>query len=110
MLVPAFHFKILHDFVPVFNEHASFLVKKLQIAALKGKPVDIVPSVTACALDIICGKIRKTMKRENYVRQSSVCDLIPLYDIPKDFRFSLMLIKVLISRLKLKTMFREAVD
>lgn len=87
MLVPAFHFKILHDFVPVFNEHASFLVKKLQIAALKGKPVDIVPSVTACALDIICGKIRKTMKRENYVRQSSVCDLILLYDIPKDFRF-----------------------
>lgn len=56
MLVPAFHFKILHDFVPIFNEHAASLVKKLETPALEGKPVDVVPVVTACALDIICGE------------------------------------------------------
>lgn len=57
MLVPAFHFKILHDFIPVFNEQAAFLVKKLKRDAINGYPIDIVPEVTACALDIICGKL-----------------------------------------------------
>lgn len=72
MLVPAFHFKILHDFVPVFNEHASFLVKKLQTPALKGKEVDVVPVVTACALDIICGeRKREGSKTLNYRQLSS---------------------------------------
>lgn len=56
LLSPSFHFKILHDFVPVFNEQAAILVEKLKITALKKKTVDIVPEVTACALDIICGE------------------------------------------------------
>lgn len=54
MLVPAFHFKILFDFVPVFNEQGWIFVDKLRRIAKSGKPVDIVPIVTACTLDIIC--------------------------------------------------------
>ena len=56
MLVPAFHFKILHDFIPVFNEQADFLTKKLRPKAAAGEVVDIVPAITACALDVICGE------------------------------------------------------
>ncbi|KAI1303704.1 Cytochrome P450 4c3 [Halotydeus destructor] len=54
LLVPAFHFKILHDFVPVFNEQAAIMVDKLRDTAHRGWPIDITPVVTACALDIIC--------------------------------------------------------
>lgn len=57
MLVPAFHFKILHDFVPVFNEQGWIFVDKLRNIAKSGKSVDIVPIVTACTLDIICGQL-----------------------------------------------------
>lgn len=56
LLVPAFHFKILHDFVPVFNEQAAVMVNKLKDTARRGWPIDIVPVITACALDIICGE------------------------------------------------------
>ena len=55
MLIPAFHFKILHDFVPVFNEQGMTLAKKLSTIANQPNCVDIVPLVTACTLDIICG-------------------------------------------------------
>jgi hypothetical protein len=55
MLVPAFHFKILYDFVPVFNEQGWVFVDCLRDLARAGQPFDIVPVVTACTLDIICG-------------------------------------------------------
>ncbi|GFS48647.1 cytochrome P450 4V2 [Nephila pilipes] len=52
LLTPAFHFSILEEFLPVFQEQSSVLVSKLQ--ALTREPwVDIVPLMTACALDII---------------------------------------------------------
>lgn len=54
MLVPAFHFKILYDFVPVFNEQSWVFVDRLREIAKSGKAADIVPVVTACTLDIIC--------------------------------------------------------
>lgn len=59
LLVPAFHFKILHDFVPVFNEQALIMVQKLKEVSRKSKSFNIVPYVTACTLDIICGKCVK---------------------------------------------------
>lgn len=58
LLIPAFHFKILHDFIPVFNEQANILIQKLKLQSNTGKLIDLVPNVTACALDIICGKFR----------------------------------------------------
>ncbi|GFS48649.1 cytochrome P450 4C1 [Nephila pilipes] len=53
LLTPTFHFSILNEFLPVFQEQSSVLVSKLQ--ALAREPwIDIVPLMTACTLDIIC--------------------------------------------------------
>ncbi|KAG8226954.1 hypothetical protein J437_LFUL009505, partial [Ladona fulva] len=54
MLTPAFHFKILEEFVPVFAENSAALAGRLSTEALTGKPFDIVPIVSQCTLDIIC--------------------------------------------------------
>lgn len=56
LLIPAFHFKILHDFVPVFNEQADILVQKILRDNEDGAAADVVPLITACALDVICGE------------------------------------------------------
>lgn len=53
MITPAFHFKILEDFVEVFDKNSTILVEKLATS----KPtdaVDVYPLVTLTALDIIC--------------------------------------------------------
>jgi len=58
MLTPAFHFKILEDFVDIFNEQSRVLVRKLaacpQVTSQEG--FNIFPFVARCTLDIICGK------------------------------------------------------
>ncbi|KFM65253.1 Cytochrome P450 4V2, partial [Stegodyphus mimosarum] len=56
MLTPAFHFNILHDFLPVMNKESSILVEVLKKHATE-KYVEIVPLITKCSLDIICGTI-----------------------------------------------------
>lgn len=54
LLTPAFHFKILEDFVHVFNEQSAVLVGKLSEKV--GQEFDIFPYITLCTLDVICGK------------------------------------------------------
>ena len=58
MLTPAFHFKILEDFVDIFNEQSRVLVQKLincpQVTRQEG--FNIFPFIARCTLDIICGK------------------------------------------------------
>ena len=54
LLTPTFHFKILHDFVHVFNDQTRILLEKLNQHA-DGKPYNIFNDITLCALDIICG-------------------------------------------------------
>ncbi|XP_035221744.1 cytochrome P450 4V2-like [Stegodyphus dumicola] len=56
MLTPAFHFNILHDFLPVMNKESRILVEVLKKHAAE-KYVEIVPLITKCSLDIICGTI-----------------------------------------------------
>nr|XP_053639026.1 cytochrome P450 4c3-like isoform X2 [Cherax quadricarinatus]XP_053639084.1 cytochrome P450 4c3-like isoform X2 [Cherax quadricarinatus] len=56
LLTPAFHFKILEDFLEVFNNQGNKMVQKLKQKA-DGKPFDIFPFVTLCTLDVICGKL-----------------------------------------------------
>lgn len=54
-ITPAFHFKILEQFVEVFDRNSNILVEIIG----KNKPtdpVDVFPLVTLAALDIICGK------------------------------------------------------
>lgn len=54
VITPAFHFKILEQFVDVFDKHSAILVKNF--AKFKGQECDVFPLVTLCALDVICGK------------------------------------------------------
>ena len=53
-ITPAFHFKILEQFVEVFDRNSNILV---EIIKAKGpnEPVDVFPLITLAALDIICG-------------------------------------------------------
>ncbi|XP_049530223.1 cytochrome P450 4d2-like [Anopheles darlingi] len=50
-LTGAFHFKILDSYVPVFEEQADVLVRKLLATA--GEPVDIFPIAKLYTLDVI---------------------------------------------------------
>ncbi|OQR73364.1 cytochrome P450 4V2-like [Tropilaelaps mercedesae] len=54
MLTSAFHFRILEDFLPVINEQAEIFVRCLDLRV--DTNFDIVPMITKCTLDIICGK------------------------------------------------------
>ncbi|XP_074651940.1 cytochrome P450 4c3-like [Tubulanus polymorphus] len=54
LLTPTFHFKILEDFLTVFNEQAMILNEYLDMRADTGEIFDIYPLITRCALDIIC--------------------------------------------------------
>ena len=56
LLTPAFHFKILEDFVHVFNHHSKILIKQLDQAVQSNRDLNIYPFITRCTLDIICGK------------------------------------------------------
>ncbi|XP_069959767.1 cytochrome P450 4C1-like isoform X2 [Cherax quadricarinatus] len=53
LLTPAFHFKILEQFVDVFNKQSNKLVNKLQKKA-DGNPFNISTDITLCLLDAIC--------------------------------------------------------
>ncbi|XP_076453663.1 cytochrome P450 4V2-like [Babylonia areolata] len=53
MLTPTFHFRILHDFLEVFNQQSQVLVRKLQGHVQHG-PFNVFQDIALCALDIIC--------------------------------------------------------
>uniref|UniRef100_A0A194ALH3 Putative cytochrome P450 4V2 n=1 Tax=Pinctada fucata TaxID=50426 RepID=A0A194ALH3_PINFU len=53
LLTPSFHFKILNDFVGVFQDQAQTMVKRLDSMADRGT-FNIFSYITLCALDIIC--------------------------------------------------------
>lgn len=52
MITPAFHFKILEQFVEVFDRQCQIMIGKLNERA-DGSAVDIVGYITLMALDII---------------------------------------------------------
>ncbi len=59
LLTPAFHFKILDDFIDVFNNQSRILCDLLEEQCQsdsKSSEVDIYPFLTRCTLDIICGE------------------------------------------------------
>ena len=56
ILTPAFHFRILEDFLPIVNEQAHVLVAKVARMCSDGRcrSVDVLPLATLCTLDTIC--------------------------------------------------------
>lgn len=56
ILTPAFHFRILHDFLPIMNQEATKLIKKLNNRDLCGpnSVIDITQPIAMCTLDTIC--------------------------------------------------------
>ena len=57
VLTPAFHFKILQDFLPVMNEQADILVRKITTLHREGKTnpyPNLLELLTLCTLDTIC--------------------------------------------------------
>ncbi|XP_071439899.1 cytochrome P450 4c3 [Hetaerina americana] len=54
ILTPAFHFRILDDFIDVFWEQSQVLTARLEKEALEGKDFNLFPYITLCTLDIIC--------------------------------------------------------
>ncbi|XP_046655329.1 cytochrome P450 4c3-like [Daphnia pulicaria] len=71
LLTPAFHFKILEDFVHVFNEQSAVLVGKLSEKV--GQEFDIFPYITLCTLDVIC---ETTMGRHVDAQSKSDSDYV----------------------------------
>jgi len=55
LFTPAFHFKILEDFVEVFGSNDRILIEKLE-KHVNGPVFDICPYISLYTLDIICGK------------------------------------------------------
>ncbi|KAE8746742.1 Cytochrome P450 CYP4c [Frankliniella occidentalis] len=54
VLTPAFHFRILDDFIDVFREQAAVLADKMEALAGDPEGFNVFPLVTLCTLDIIC--------------------------------------------------------
>lgn len=56
LVTPTFHFKILDQFVEVFDRNSSIFVN--QLAKHMGKTVDVYPMITLCALVITLNDLR----------------------------------------------------
>lgn len=56
IITPTFHFKILEQFIEIFDQQSTVLVKKMYNKADGKTPINIYPEVSLAALDIITGK------------------------------------------------------
>lgn len=56
MFTPAFHFRILDDFTATINAQSLLLADIIAKESLKHDHLDVVPKVTLCTLDIVCGE------------------------------------------------------
>lgn len=57
IITPTFHFKILEEFMDIFDQQGNTFVDILHLFAKSGETFDVFPLVTLCALDVICGKL-----------------------------------------------------
>ncbi|KAL1459378.1 hypothetical protein WDU94_011365 [Cyamophila willieti] len=79
ILTPAFHFRILEDFVSVFQEQSTVLVDKMEREIGMGQIVNVFPYVTLCTLDIVC---ETAMGRKINAQEDSNSDYVKaVYEI-----------------------------
>uniref|UniRef100_A0A1B0FQR6 Cytochrome P450 n=1 Tax=Glossina morsitans morsitans TaxID=37546 RepID=A0A1B0FQR6_GLOMM len=83
IITPTFHFKILEQFIEIFDQQSTVLVKKMYNKADGKTPINIYPEVSLAALDIITETAMgvKVSAQENpnieYVRAlAHVCKII----------------------------------
>jgi cytochrome P450 len=57
LLTPAFHFKVLENFVDVFNRNGKILLENFS-RHVNGPEFDVTPYMTLCALDNMSGECR----------------------------------------------------
>lgn len=67
MLTPAFHFKILSTFKEPMEECCDILCSQLAKVADGEQSVDVFKYVTLFALDVICGRLRLTREKVQYL-------------------------------------------
>lgn len=72
ILTPAFHFKILDDFIDVFNEQSAVLARKLAVE-VGSEAFNLFPYVTLCTLDIVCGESHAVQGEVSPRYQLTVC-------------------------------------
>ncbi|XP_043651942.1 cytochrome P450 4c3 [Drosophila teissieri] len=72
ILTPAFHFKILDDFIDVFNEQSAVLARKLAVE-VGSEAFNLFPYVTLCTLDIVC---ETAMGRRIYAQSNSESEYV----------------------------------
>lgn len=70
ILTPTFHFKILEDFIDVFQEQSAVLVSKLTQEVDKEEGFNLFKYVTLCTLDIICGTFYCQFMMKNHTHFS----------------------------------------
>lgn len=58
IITPAFHFRILEQYVEIFDRQTQQLVRQLR-RACNGSPIELGHATHLCALDIISGKLRQ---------------------------------------------------
>jgi cytochrome P450 family 4 len=54
IITPTFHFKILEQFVEIFDKQSDIFTQQLKNFNNRGK-FDVFPLVALCALDVMCG-------------------------------------------------------
>jgi hypothetical protein len=103
ILTPAFHFKILEDFMEVFNEQSAILVKKMS-AELDKDSFNLFPYVTLCTLDIICGMLFRWSHLESPLKvfpDIATMNLSTQFLMDKIYSFHIFLYKFIDLRLLL---------
>lgn len=64
LLNPSFHYNIINKFNPIFNKNLRILVKNLE--QKKNVTFDILDCIKSASMDMICGKLSKTLKNSHY--------------------------------------------
>lgn len=75
LITPAFHFKILDNFIPIFNTESDVLIEKLSRVVDKTS-INIWPFLTAFALDSICETAMGTSVKAQQAPDNNYCQSV----------------------------------